>query len=79
MVASGQFIRNVLVSPTAPNRMVRRVTTGAFGYHRFDDVLVGETYVISVFSKRFNISDAMRAIYLVDDITDLDFVGFEMN
>lgn len=49
------------------------VITGPFGYYRFEGLLVGQTYVVSVASKRFIFK--ARVINLDDELTDVDFVA----
>ena len=49
--------------------------TSSFGNYRFEDVEVGENYVISVNSKRYRF--ASRVINLVDTVSDLDLIGLE--
>ena len=73
--AYGNGIRNVRVSLTAPNGETRFALTSAFGYYRFDDIPVGETYLISVSAKRFTFSQptVIRAVF--EEISHLDFVA----
>ena len=51
---------------------VRSAITNPFGYFRFAEVEVGETYVIYVRHKRFSYQP--QTVSLTDDLTDLDFV-----
>lgn len=53
--ANGSGIRNAVVTLTDLNGNVRRAQTGSFGYYKFDNVEAGQTYVISVSAKRFNL------------------------
>jgi hypothetical protein len=52
----------------------RTATTNNFGYYRFDDVEVGQTYVFNVVSKQYQFSP--RLVSPDDAITDLDFIAF---
>jgi hypothetical protein len=45
--------------------------TNPFGYYRFTNVEVGQTYIFSVDHKRYTFEP--RTISLSDDLTDLDF------
>jgi hypothetical protein len=47
--------------------------TGNFGYFSFEDVETGQSYIISVNSKRYEIVNNTRAISLLGDLTDVDF------
>lgn len=49
-------------------------TTSSFGYYRFDNLEVGQTYLINVANKTYRFQP--RVVSLSDDILDLDFVGF---
>ena len=50
-------------------------TTGSFGYYTFDGLRAGETYVITVNSKRYTFSMPSRVISLVDNVVDADFIA----
>lgn len=75
MTPDGRGLRNATVSITDPQGNVRTATTSTFGYYRFDDVQVGETYVMGVSSRRYRF--APRAVQVFDTLTDVDFVGQE--
>jgi hypothetical protein len=51
----------------------RYVQTGQLGFFRFDDLPVGETYVVSVISRRFTFTIPSRAVTLDDNVTGFDF------
>jgi hypothetical protein len=51
----------------------RAARSNAFGYYRFEDVRVGEAYVLEVRSKRYTFEQNSRVISVADDLTDLDF------
>ncbi len=71
--ADGRGVSNCFVHLTDSNGNVRTVRTSSFGYYRFDDIEAGETYVISVISKRF--SFASQVVQVNDNIADLDFIA----
>lgn len=73
--SSGTGIRNVIVTLTAGNGITRNVLTSSFGYYNFDDVAVGETYVVSVAAKRFTFANPTQIISVNDNIGDLDFIA----
>jgi hypothetical protein len=75
LTPGGQGLRNAVVTLTDSQGEARSVTTGSFGYFRFEDVEVGHTYAIAVQSKRFRF--ATRSVNVVDELTDVDFVGLE--
>ena len=58
------------------------VNTGTLGYYNFENLTVGQNYVVTVKARRFFFSDPTHLITLQDNILDSDFVadpnGFRM-
>lgn len=52
-------------------------TTNMFGQYRFDDIPLGEGYILQVFSRRYSFEEPSRFITLNDSISDADFTGEE--
>ncbi len=75
--ASGKGIRNIRVTLSDQSGVMRSMLTGAFGAYQFDDVPVGETYILSVSGKRFVFANATQIISVVEQLDDLNFVGTE--
>jgi len=75
--SNGQGIRNVRVVLTRLNGSMRFSTTNFFGFYRFDDVMVGETYILTVFSKRFVFSNPTQIISVSEELNNLNFVAIE--
>ncbi len=75
--ADGRGISRVIVTLTDQNGVVRRTTSSAFGYYRFEDVGVGETYVLTVASKRYTFAQPSRIVTVQEDVGDADFVSNE--
>jgi hypothetical protein len=76
LTAGGQGIRNaevVLSGGTLTEPM--RVRTGSFGYYNFEGLQTGQTYIITVNSRRYVFSTPTRVVSLTDNIADLDFVA----
>ncbi len=73
--ANGNGISRVIVSLTTPTGEVRQTLTGSFGYYRFENLPVGETYVLSIASKRYIFANPTRIITLQEDLTDADFIA----
>lgn len=69
----GYSVGNAVVSLTGSSGSPRQARTGSFGYYRFDNVDVGQTYIISVSSKRYQFEP--QVVFLLDDIGDLDFIA----
>jgi hypothetical protein len=49
--------------------------TGHLGYYNFEDLPVGQAYVITVKSRRFTFANPTKIIDLKDSITDADFIA----
>ena len=74
--ANGQGIRNAAVVITGNSLSEPLVTqTGSFGYYTFDGLQSGETYVLTVNSRRYSFSVPSRVISLVDNVADADFTA----
>ncbi|MCW5958762.1 MAG: hypothetical protein KIS76_01295 [Pyrinomonadaceae bacterium] len=52
-------------------------TTNMFGQYRFDDIPLGEGYILQVFSRRYSFEEPSRFINLNQSISDADFTGDE--
>ncbi len=70
--AGGRGLTGAAVRLTDQNGITRTVVTGRLGTFAFDDVEPGQTYVVSVASRRFNF--APRVIQVVDNVVGLEFV-----
>ena len=75
MVGNGRGLTNAVVTLTDSNGETRTARTGSFGYYRFDDLEAGETYIVSVISKRFSFTT--QIVTANENISDLDFAALE--
>ena len=75
--ANGSGIRGVLVKLTNATGIAQTAITGSFGYFRFDEVTVGETYVISVSAKRFEFAQPSQILTIDDARDDVFFNAME--
>ena len=75
VTAGGAGIRNARLTLVAPNGETRIAVTSSFGFYRFDDVLVGATYVISIAAKRYSFSPQSVLVTVSDKISDVDFMA----
>ncbi len=72
---NGQGIRNVLMTLTDSNGAIRTTQTTTFGFYRFTEVRVGETYLLTISSKRFIFGNQTRILNVAEELSDLDFIG----
>ncbi len=75
LTPGGLGIRNAVVALIDAQGVRRTATTSSFGVYSFDGVRANESYIISVFSKRYRFAPRMM---LVDqNLAEIDFVGME--
>jgi hypothetical protein len=72
---SGQGLRNAVVVFSDSRGVQYRATTSSFGTYLFPDARVGETYSVTVRSRRYRF--APRNITITGDATEVNFVGLE--
>jgi hypothetical protein len=76
--AQGAGIRNAVVPLTHSDGTSRSTRTGAFGYFKFENVPVGEVYIVGVTTRRyeFNQPTVIRTIF--NEVDDLEFIANEL-
>ncbi|MBP9663071.1 MAG: choice-of-anchor J domain-containing protein, partial [Pyrinomonadaceae bacterium] len=78
LTAGGQGIRNaevVISGGTLTEPM--RVQTGSFGYYNFEGLQTGQTYIVTVNSRRYVFAVPTQVLSLTDNVADLDFVAID--
>ncbi len=63
------------VTLTDMNGETRYAITNSFGYYHFDDVAAGETYILSVFHKRYTFAQPSQVLNVSDGTTEVNFIG----
>ncbi|MDQ4122885.1 MAG: carboxypeptidase regulatory-like domain-containing protein [Acidobacteriota bacterium] len=71
--STGRAIFGATVYLTDREGNTRQTTTNSFGYYRFHDISVGETYVLNVFSKRYAFVPQLMTI--TDETFNLNFIA----
>ena len=74
---NGAGISNVRVSLTSSDGETRTTLSNSFGFYHFAEVPAGETYTVSVASKRFSFNQQTVVISVFEEIANLDFIGAE--
>lgn len=72
---SGINLRNAQVSLIDQNGVRRTATTSSFGIYSFSNIAVGQTYTVTVSSKRFRFEP--KIMNISSSLTGVDFVGLE--
>lgn len=75
LTAEGNPIARTRITLTDAFGAARQTQTSSFGYFRFDDVEVGQTYILSVSHKRFQFSNQTQVVFVSDEVTDIVFVA----
>jgi uncharacterized delta-60 repeat protein len=74
--ADGRGIRNARVTISGNSlSQPLTVTSGSFGYYSFEGLRAGETYVVTVTSRRYTFTAPSRVLTLVDNLYDVDFTA----
>ncbi|MBK6723598.1 MAG: carboxypeptidase regulatory-like domain-containing protein [Acidobacteria bacterium] len=71
--ADGRGVRGAQVTILDATGRARTVTTGTFGYYRFDDVAPGETYTVGVNSRRAQFTT--RTVTTDSNLAEVDFIA----
>ena len=74
--SNGRGISNA-VMVVSGNNLEQPITvrTGSFGYYNVENLGVGETYIITINSKRFSFTPPSRVVTVNDNVVDFDFVA----
>lgn len=75
MTASERGITNVRLTLTDSNGQVRTRATTSFGYYRFDDVQVGETYILSAIDKHYTFSQPLQVLNINGETDAVNFIA----
>ncbi len=74
--AFGRGIANVIVTVSNQNgELLQATRSSSFGYYTLRDLAVGESYIITVKSRRFIFGSPSRVIMVNDDLNGVDFIA----
>src|SRR5205085_9417158 len=74
--ADGHGIRNARVMLSdASGSQPQMIQTGSFGYFSFEGLQAGRSYIVTVNAKRYTFNVPSRAVNLIDNLSDFDFVA----
>lgn len=68
---AGTPISNAVLTLMSPDGTIRTAATNTFGRFRFEDVQVGQTYILTVASRRYIFPTSPMFMDITDDVTDL--------
>jgi hypothetical protein len=76
----GRGLQNAVVTLSGGTLLSPRMArTGSFGYFRFEDVEVGQVYILSVQSKRYGFGQNPQIISVLEDVTNIVFQASWIN
>ena len=73
LTIGGRGVRNAMVNLIDPISGTQQVLTGPLGAYRFNSVVPGRTYTISIMSRRFLFTPQMVSVN--DALTGVDFIA----
>jgi hypothetical protein len=73
MNARGRGISNAVVHITNQKGEIQTYRTNRSGYYTFTDLAAGETYIFSVYAKRYQFNS--QVVTLTEDLAELDFTA----
>lgn len=76
VIAGKNALSNVNVTLSGGNlTQPLMMKTNSFGNYKFDNLPTGETYVLTVSSKRYTFTPSTKTVNLNDEVTDADFAA----
>jgi len=76
LTADGRGIRNAIISVAGGNlTQPIFVRTGSFGYYSIEGLEAGQTYVLTINSKRFIFSNPSVVVTLEDNVSEVNFTA----
>jgi hypothetical protein len=73
--SAGRGIRSAVVRAEAVDGTTRVAITNTFGHYQIGDLAAGQSYVLSITSKRHTFANPSRVINLTADLTNENFVA----
>ena len=76
LAANGSGIRNVIITLTrASTGEIRLARSSSFGYYQFNEIPVGESYILTVSAKKFSFNPNTRLLTILEELTEVDFTA----
>lgn len=73
LTASGQPVSKASITLTDANGITRTALSNPFGYYRFDDIEVGQTYFLAVSAKGFSFNT--QVVNVSGELTEVDLIA----
>jgi hypothetical protein len=75
LTANGQGISRAIISMTDASGNQRSASTNSFGYYRFAEVPAGQTYILTVISRRYSFVNSSQVVSVADDNGEINFTA----
>lgn len=75
LTTAGGGIMNIRLSLTDSYGNVKTATTDSSGNYRFDDVQVGQTYILSATGKHYTFSQSVQVLNINEETNQVNFIG----
>jgi predicted extracellular nuclease len=75
LTLDGRGLTNVRLSLTDSQGNTRTTSTETGGYYRFEDVQVGETYILSASGKRYTFSQPLQVLNINEEANEVNFIA----
>ena len=75
VTAAGQGISGVSVTLLGSDGVTSLSRSSSFGYYSFPEVLAGDTYILTVTSKKYFFAQPTIVVHVVDQLDNIDFVA----
>ena len=79
LTARGRGISRAIVTVTDAQGETRTALTNQFGYYRLTDISPGETYILSVKSKRYIFAQRTQVLNVSQAVDDINFIADDQN
>lgn len=75
MTPQGSGIKQAIITLTDSRGNIKTATTSSFGNFQFDDVSVGETYVLSVRARSYTFQTPTQILTVNDNVSNINFIS----
>jgi hypothetical protein len=72
---SGRGVFGIVLSLTDSEGYTRTTRTTAFGYYHFEDVMVGESYILSASGKHYTFSQPTQVLNVNEETNEVNFIA----
>ena len=75
LTADGQGIRGAYLTLTGADGVSQTAISSSFGHYSFSEVLVGDTYILTISNSRQVFPQPTIVVHVIDQLENVDFVA----